>query len=93
MHIYCRQESFAQYIFSCISHSALDARKYDVCEKMKHIDQIELITRCVKICPCENVTKGLMRENLAARKYLNSQYMLVLSPKDWLGNNKYGECS
>ena len=29
-------EIFVQYIFSRISRSALDARKYDVCEKMKH---------------------------------------------------------
>ena len=29
-------EIFAQYIFSRISRRALDARKYDVSEKMKH---------------------------------------------------------
>ena len=29
-------EIFAQYIFSLISRRALDARKYDVSEKMNH---------------------------------------------------------
>ena len=32
----------------------------------------------MKICPRENVTKGLMRENLAARKYLRLQYITKL---------------
>ena len=36
-----------------------------------------LTTKCAKICPRENVTKGLVRENLAARKYLRSQYLLL----------------
>ena len=65
-------EIFAQYIFSRISHRALDARKYDVSEKII-IGQIEILIRCAKICPRENVTWGLMRKNLAARKYLRSQ--------------------
>ena len=33
---------------------------------------MEQTTKCEKIYPRENVTKGLMRENLAARKYLRS---------------------
>ena len=58
---------FAQYIFSRISRRALDARKYDVSEKMNYYRSNR------KICPRENVTRGLMRENLAARKYLRLQ--------------------
>ena len=58
-------EIFAQYIFLHISRRALDARKYDVNEKVI-IGQIEILIRCAKICQRENVTWGLMRENLAA---------------------------
>ena len=36
---------------------------------------MELGTKCAKICQRENVVEGLMRENLAARKYVRSQYM------------------
>ena len=32
--MYC--EVFAQYIFSCISHRALDAQRYDVSENVNH---------------------------------------------------------
>ena len=35
-HITVNVEIFAQYIFSRISRRALDARKYDVSEKMNH---------------------------------------------------------
>ena len=31
-----------------------------------------------KICPRENVAEGLMRENVAARKYVRSQYISYL---------------
>ena len=47
-------EIFAQYIFSRISRSALDARKYDVSEKMKHYRS--------------NRINYKMRENLSTRK-------------------------
>ena len=68
-------EIFAQNICSRISRSALDARKYDVSEKMKHYrsNRINYEMR-------ENVTKGFMRENLAARKYLCLQYSTSLRP-------------
>ena len=45
---------FAQYIFSRISRSALNARKYDVSEKMKHYRS--------------NRINNKMRENLSTRK-------------------------
>ena len=45
---------FAQYIFSRILHSALDARKYDVNEKMKHYRSNRIYYK--------------MRENLSTRK-------------------------
>ena len=38
---------------------------------------MEFSTKRTKICPRKNVTKGMMRENLAARKYLRSQYMYI----------------
>ena len=47
-------EIFAQYIFSRISRSALDARKYDVSEKMKRYRS--------------NRINYKMRENLSRRK-------------------------
>ena len=47
-------EIFTQYIFSRISRSALDARKYDVSEKMKHYRS--------------NRINYKMRENLSTRK-------------------------
>ena len=47
-------EIFAQYIFSRISRSALDARKYDVIVKMKHYRS--------------NRINYKMRENLSTRK-------------------------
>ena len=31
---------------------------------------MEFVTKCVKLSPRENVEEGLMRENLAARKYV-----------------------
>ena len=41
------------------------------------IGQIDILIRCAKICPRENVTWGLIRENLTVRKYLRLQYALV----------------
>ena len=41
---------------------------------------MELGTKCAKICPRENVAEGLMSENLAARKYVRSQYMILHVP-------------
>ena len=48
---------FVQYIFLPISHRTLNARKYDVNKKNIRV-KIEETARCVKICPCENATKG-----------------------------------
>ena len=42
-------------------------------KKLIFIGQIEILIRCAKICPRETVTWGLMRENLAAQKYLRLQ--------------------
>ena len=42
---------------------------------------MELTTKCTKIYPRENVTWGLMCENLAARKYLRSQYYKPLKTR------------
>ena len=68
---YCKRRNFrAVHIFVHFAQCSR-WRKYDVSEKI--IDQIELITRCVKICPRENIIKGLMRQNLATRKYLRLQ--------------------
>ena len=52
-------EIFSQYIFSRISRSALDARKYDVSEKMKHYRS--------------NRINYKMRENLSTRKWLDAR--------------------
>ena len=49
-------EIFAQYIFSCISRMALDARKFDVSENYNHNRT--------------NRNKQHMRENLTARIFL-----------------------
>ena len=42
---------------------------------MNHYRSKEMLTRCVKMCPSKNVTRDVMRENLAARKYLRLQYL------------------
>ena len=44
---------------------------------------MELVTKCAKICPCKNVTDGLMHEKLAARKYVRSQYLHVKRGVVW----------
>ena len=41
---------FAQYIFSRIWCRVLDARKYDVSEKINCYSLIELTGRCAEIC-------------------------------------------
>ena len=46
-------------------------------KKLIIIGQIEILIRCATICPRDNVTWGLMRENLAALKYLLLQYVLT----------------
>ena len=57
-------EIFAQYIFSRISRSALDARKYDVSEKMKHYrsNRINYEIR-------ENLSTRKCHQGLDARKF------------------------
>ena len=53
MYITVNVEIFAQYIFSCISRRAFDARKFDVSENYYHYRT--------------NRINWYMRENLAAR--------------------------
>ena len=69
---------FAQYIFSHISRRVLDARKYDVSEKINHYnsDRINYRMRENWSTRKYNILYSLMREHLAARKYLRSQYLV-----------------
>ena len=68
-------EFFAQYIFSHISRRNLDARKFDVNDNYNHNRKIEFTGMCVKIKKTRMYASwGLMRENVAAGKYLHLQY-------------------
>ena len=75
---YCKRRKFcAVHIYSRISRRALHARKYYVSENKNHI-------RTHRIDWCENMTTrhasyGLMRENLAARKYLFYSMILLIT--------------
>ena len=42
------------------------------------IEQIELNGMCAKIKMCKYASLGLMRENLAVRKYLRLQYSVFM---------------
>ena len=57
-------EIFAQYIFSRISRSALDARKYDVSEKMKHYRSNRINYKMH-----ENLSTRKCHQGLDARKF------------------------
>ena len=68
-------EIFVQYIFSRILRMVSDARKYDVSKNINHFR-----LKGIRYKMRENISAQkchLMRENLAARKYVRSQYMVL----------------
>ena len=77
IYIYCKLEISAQYTFSRFSRMALCARKYDVSEKINQTRTKRTNSYLREILVARKCLLGLMREDLAARKYLRLQYMYM----------------